>query len=216
VPTADVAREVAAFLPAVARKLVVAPNAPGRAWREAPRCEGPGRHFAIVGIAERRKRLDVVVEAVRRARRRGPVLPVVAVGRAPEHWAFDAVPGGAGRHVEGFAFAGSASDAESLRIVRDAAALLHPSRYEGFGLPLLEAFACGVPVLATRGAAVEEVAGDLATWVEDDPDAWAAALLELSAEPWARLAGRDERRARAASFAWDAAAAAVLAHRKSA
>jgi len=51
-------------------------------------------------------------------------------------------------------------------LLRSTVAAVYPSRYEGFGLPALEALACGVPLVTTRGTAMEEVAGDAATLVD--------------------------------------------------
>src|SRR5207248_1123010 len=56
---------------------------------------------------------------------------------------------------------------ELVRLYQQAACLVFPSRYEGFGLPLLEALACGTPVAAATDAAMQEVAGDAAVFDDD-------------------------------------------------
>ena len=53
------------------------------------------------------------------------------------------------------------------QLYREAACLVFPSRFEGFGLPVLEAMACGTPVVAVPEPALQEVAGDAAVWVEE-------------------------------------------------
>jgi hypothetical protein len=98
-------------------------------------------------------------------------------------------------------------------LYRNAAAFLFPSRYEGFGLPVLEAMASRTPVLAAPCASVPEVAGDAAHFAEPgNPDAFASALAGLlSLSPTSRAALLDRASARAAAFTWTASATALLA-----
>src|SRR5207249_7040572 len=82
---------------------------------------------------------------------------------------------------------------ELAKLYRGAAALVLPSRYEGFGLPVLEAMACGTPVVAAPDPALREVAGDAAVFAEDGD--FGAAVGRALAER-ARLSAAGIERAR--------------------
>ena len=101
-------------------------------------------------------------------------------------------------------------DADLARVVAGAAALVVPSRYEGFGLPALEALACGTPVVAADLSAHREVLGDQAELVPPgDPAALATALARVLEDPGGEPV-RAARRARAAGFTWENCAQATL------
>jgi glycosyltransferase involved in cell wall biosynthesis len=88
-------------------------------------------------------------------------------------------------------------------LVARATALCYPSRFEGFGLPPLEAMAAGVPVLAADTPAVAEVSGGAALLADpDDPEAWAQALRRLLAEPGLAEQLRRDGLRRSAQFTW--------------
>ena len=101
-------------------------------------------------------------------------------------------------------FLGPVPEADLPALYSGAAVFAFPSRYEGFGLPLLEAMACGVPVVAADATSLPEVVGD-AGWLVDPDDVagWADALAATLADPTlaADLGGRG--RARAAAFTWE-------------
>ena len=84
---------------------------------------------------------------------------------------------------------------ELVRLYQSAAALLFPSRYEGFGLPVVEAMACGTPVVAVPEPALQEVAGDAAVFADDLADGVRRALADRE-----RLASAGLERAKA--FSW--------------
>jgi glycosyltransferase involved in cell wall biosynthesis len=107
---------------------------------------------------------------------------------------------------EGVETRGLVSLEELVSLYRRAACLVFPSRYEGFGLPPLEAMACGCPVAAANAGAIPEVCGNAAVYFDPgDPAAIANGMREA-------LALADELRelgyARAAGFTWEATARA--------
>jgi glycosyltransferase involved in cell wall biosynthesis len=89
-----------------------------------------------------------------------------------------------------------------------------PSRGEGFGLPVLEAMACGAPVLTTYRASLPEVGGDAVAYTEPDADAIAVALRALLDDPGRRTALGEAGYARAQDFTWAASASAHVASYK--
>jgi glycosyltransferase involved in cell wall biosynthesis len=136
----------------------------------------------------------------------GGVPPLVLVG--PPGWgdALDTagLPPGAVRTP------GYLPQEELARVVAGAAAVVVPSWYEGFGLPALEALACGTPVVASDLPAHREVLGDQAELVPPgDPAALAGALARVLDDPGGEPA-RAARRTRAAGFTWETCAQATL------
>ena len=97
-------------------------------------------------------------------------------------------------------FRGHVERDELAALYRGAQLLVFPSRYEGFGLPVLEAMASGTPVVATRAGAVPEVAGDAAVLVDPGDPAALAAGMERALAERERLAAAGLERAR--MFSW--------------
>jgi glycosyltransferase involved in cell wall biosynthesis len=82
--------------------------------------------------------------------------------------------------------------------------LTYPSRYEGFGLPLLEAMACGLPVVAAAAASIPEVVGDAGVLLDPDDDArWSDAIERLLDDGAHAQAMRAKGLARASTFSWE-------------
>ena len=149
-----------------------------------------GDYVLAVGTLEPRKNLRRVAEAAALA---GVELRVAGA----RGWGGVETPGWVGEEL----------DAELAELDRGARALVFPSLYEGFGIPVLEAMACGTPVVTSRGGATEEVAGGAAVLVDPlDVASIAAGIAEADARA-------DELRAlgleRARAFSWEAVADAA-------
>ena len=107
---------------------------------------------------------------------------------------------------------GAVDDATLAGWYAQATVVVVPSRGEGFGLPVLEALARGVPVVASDLPVLREVAGDAAAYVPvGDAEAMARAVADLLADPDRRAAAATAGRQRAERFSWAATAAATLA-----
>ena len=105
---------------------------------------------------------------------------------------------------EGVENLGSVPAEHLASLYRRAACLVYPSLYEGFGLPVLEAMACGCPVAASNAGAIPEVAGDAAVLFDPrDVEAMGAAMLEADSR---REELRERGLARAAAYTWDESA----------
>ena len=115
-----------------------------------------GDYVLFVGAVQERKNPLAALAAAEAAG-----LPLVVAGPAKDE-ALARELGRRGARVTGYV-----EQEELVRLYRGAACLVQPSRYEGFGLPVLEAMACGTPVVAVPEPALREVAGDAAVWADE-------------------------------------------------
>ena len=175
-------------------KIRVVPNAVGDEFTNVGEA-AEGDYVLAVGTLEPRKNLARLVEAVQRTKRE---LRVVGA----RGW------GGVEVGGNGVRWLGEVSDKELARLYRGAACVAYPSLYEGFGIPVLEAMACGAPVVTTRGTAMEEVADGAAVLVDARDPAEIAAGIERAATDRDELVARGLDRA--SQFRWDAVAAATV------
>ena len=174
--------ELGEVLGTPAEKVRVVPNAvPAGFSPDGPRAEGD--YVLAVGTLEPRKNLVRLAEAAAIA---GVELRVVGA----RGWGDVELPA----HVR---LAGPVDDEELAALYRGARCLAYPSLYEGFGIPIVEAMACGTPVVTSAGGATEEVAGGAAVLVDPfDPAAIAAGIAEAATRaPELRAAGLERARA---------------------
>ena len=150
----------------------------------------------VVGALQERKRPELALLALRSV---DSDLGLVFAG--PDRGLQDQLREQAGRLglAERVEFAGHVPRDDLAALYRGAACLVFPSRYEGFGLPVLEAMASGTPVVAARSSSIPEVAGDAAVLVEGDAVALAAGI-ERAMSDRERLAAAGL--ANAARFSW--------------
>jgi glycosyltransferase involved in cell wall biosynthesis len=180
---------------------------------------GTTPYLVVLGGIEPRKNLQRLVEAFARLPSDLEVTLVLAGGRTawnPEGWdllrlAIEGLPAEIRRRL---VITGYVTEKEKVSLLGGSEALVYPSLYEGFGLPVLEAMACGAPVLTSNVSALPEVAGDAAMLVDPtDSAAIEDGMERLIRDDGLRARLRTAGRERALGFDWAATArrtAAVL------
>jgi len=169
-------------------------------------------YILFIGVIEPRKNLMGLIEAfdILKSRRSLPHKLVVAGRRG---WLSGGTMERAERspHRSDIIFPGFIPDGELPTLYSAAEAFAFPSHYEGFGLPVLEAMACGTPVVASWASSLPEVVGDAGMQIDpDDPERLASALELLALNPEMRADFGARGLERAALFSWDAAAKVML------
>jgi len=184
-----------------AGRIVVAPHGPGQ---DLPVTTVAPRHFLYIGDDEPRKNLDLLLDGYARYRAAAgtaAALDLVLAGRTRGARA-GLLPQGVRRRPE----------PDLAALLGAAAALVHPSLYEGFGLTALEAMSAGVAVLAARAPGIVETCGDAARYFDPYDAAGLADLLgEIATDPVCRQALAQRGRERAATFSWRSSARSHVA-----
>jgi glycosyltransferase involved in cell wall biosynthesis len=190
-PTQAIRREALARFGLDPARVTAIPLAAAAEFRP---CNRPRANYLLIaGTIEPRKNLDLAIEAWRELRRRGSHVELKLVGRNLQGL----------RPEPGLEILGPVPDPELASLYGRALALLLPSHYEGFGLPMLEAFQCGTPVVASNDAALVEVSGGAA--IHPARREWPEAIQAVLVDPaWARRA-----EARARDFSWASTAHAT-------
>jgi glycosyltransferase involved in cell wall biosynthesis len=164
-----------------------------------------------LGTLEPRKNLVRLIEAHARLRERFPAAPtlVIAGGRG---WLFEDILSTARQHSEdAVRLIGFVADEDLPALYALARAFAFPSLYEGFGLPPLEAMACGTPVVCSNRPSLPEVVGDAALLVDaQDTDAWTDALERALRDSSLRSDLIERGRRQAQLFTWKRAAQTLL------
>jgi glycosyltransferase involved in cell wall biosynthesis len=172
----------------------------------------PAEFILFVGASEPRKNLPLLIDALALVRRKAGKIPLVIAGR----------PGGDAAAVaervrsrgleEAVLRLGYLSDRELLVLYHAASAFVFPSSSEGFGLPLLEAMACGLPAAVSNAGALPEIGGEAAVYFDpESAEAMAEALVRVLGDSELRASLRRRGPERARPFDWARTAGETLA-----
>jgi glycosyltransferase involved in cell wall biosynthesis len=172
----------------------------------------PERYILHVGVRRPHKNQQLLVRALAKLSGQHPELGLVLVGSADTRYVDDVGPLvedlGLSARVRRFE---RVSEEQLLGLYANASAFAYPSLVEGYGLPLLEAMAAGVPVIASDAEAVREVCGNAAlTLPPDDPERWARALAEVTYDPAVATRLRALGQAVAQRHSWASSAERTL------
>lgn len=203
-----------------AKKIRIVPHGVSPSFRPLPegrvddglrrlRLERP--YFLAVGTLQPRKNLLRLLQAMERLAETGLPHRLVLVGR--QGWLFEPIRRAlASPHLEGRClWLGYVPDALLPALYCGADALVMPSLYEGFGMPALEAMACGTPVVAARSGALPELLGNAGLLVDPTSvENLFSGMVKIIADPELAEELRSRGLARAAQFSWPSSAAQTL------
>ena len=178
----------------------------------------PERVILYLATLEPRKNVDRLVHAYARLVKRG--LPHALVLAGGKGWGYEKIFRAIEEHGlrDRVILPGYVSRDEQPRWYNAADLFVYPSQYEGFGLPPLEAMACGIPVVTSNSSSLPEVVGSAGITVNvDDVEALADAMAAVLSDPDEAARRREAGVRRAATFTWESAAAACVdAYRRAA
>jgi len=168
--------------------------------------------FLYVGRRDPYKNLPMLVEAFAEVRRQGlPAGLRVVGGDDPRYPEARQIAEARGIHPD-IIWSGYVPDHELIAAYQQADVFVLPSNYEGFGLPVLEAMACGTPVICSQTSSLPEVAGDAALFIDPArPESLVEAMVQMIREPARRADLARRGRERAGMFSWDETARKTIA-----
>lgn len=173
---------------------------------------GQRPYLLYIGTVQPRKNLSRVIDALALTIAAGYDLDLVIAGK--RGWLSEPIERRAGELgiANRVHFTGFVADADLPALLAGALAFVFPSLYEGFGMPVVEAMACGTPVITSTSSSLPEIAGDAALLVDPlDTNAIAAAIMRLNDDHDLRATLRQRGLARARLFNWETCARQTLA-----
>jgi len=174
---------------------------------------GNGDYFIYVGGYDRRKNIEGLVKVFLGLHRRKMLTnKLVLTGKVYYYSPELKELIDEGRRLGIIEEMGYVPDAKLKQLLSGAIALVYPSKYEGFGLPPLEAMASGCPVITTRGTSIPEICGDAVYYIDPDDDgSFADGLIALETDAALRSALREKGLKQAEKYSWRRSAKGFLA-----
>jgi glycosyltransferase involved in cell wall biosynthesis len=209
------AERLAHYFPGLANRVRVVPNAVTPCFFEAQSRSGADclegmdilcrRYILVPGGLHYRKNAELILEAAPQILKHDPEMVLVIVGHCQPTYKKKALVISDRMVLTGFV-----DDVTLHALYGHASVVWFPSRYEGFGLPVLEAMASGAPVVASRASAIPEIAGNAALLADpDDPSDHVDGLHALLDHPELCSELIERGRARASQFTWTQSAAGL-------
>jgi len=193
-------------------KISVVYEAARAACKPVPKTNDDSVEFLFVGRRDPYKNLPMLIEALAEVRRLGlPARLRVVGGHDPRYPEAELI---ARKHNlnDAISWSGYVTEPGLVEAYQRADVYVHPSRYEGFGLTVLEAMACGTPVICSKVSALPEVAGDAAIYMNPDRlDSLVDAMCKLTRDPGLRATLAHRSLAQAARFSWEQTARQTVA-----
>ena len=211
-------QEIAAAYPIPPQRISVVPLAPADVFTPGP-CDparlprGVTRPYVLhVGDIQVRRNLRTALDAILQIRRLPHPVMLVCAGVDRGEGAALLARARDAADPDAVLLTGPVAEDALVNLYRGALLLAYPSRYEGFGLPILEAMRTGIPVVGADAASIPELIGDAGVILPPlDAEAWAAAMLPILTDEGRRQALCARSLARAAEYSWKRTGAATLA-----
>lgn len=166
----------------------------------------PDQYFIFVGSLEPGKNLLLLRQTYLLAERSGIRLPpLLVVGVRWEGVEIEMTP------PRGWYYLGYLPDSQMFHLLAQAIALVFPTKYEGFGIPILEAQSVGTPVVCSAIASLPEVAGEAAVYADQTPEAYLRALVRISGDSTLRAELSEQGIENARRFSWSRCAKETVA-----
>lgn len=172
----------------------------------------PEKYVLFLSTIQPRKNLELLIDAFRDLKQSHPELPhrLVVVGKPG--WKFEKILKKIDDNKDIVVFLGHVGDNDRWPIFRKADLYINPSLYEGFGMPLLEAFECNCPVVAANNSSLPEVGGDAALYFDPTSKTdMMQTMLKVLTNPQLKEEMINKGRQRLTQFGWDKCARETLA-----